>query len=119
VFSGPDTLWQWTPADLVEVSGPGRGNGPALELVTGIQLDPVHGRVFVADPEASALLSVDLDSGDRTVVSGPGVGDGPGLWSTVRCVYDSGRNVLYAVDNQTDAILVVEVDGGDRVVLSR
>lgn len=64
--------------DRTLVSGLGVGNGLELLHPTGAVFDDT-GRLLVADSVGRAIISVDLDTGTRSLVTGATRGDGPML----------------------------------------
>ncbi len=67
-------------AGRTELSGPGRGRGPAFAGIADLAVAP-DGTVYVLDSALGAVLAVDPRTGDRTVVSSTAleIGSGPAL----------------------------------------
>jgi hypothetical protein len=109
-------------ADRTTVSSATVGTGPALGYPSGIDLDATNGRVLVADPGfgggLSALVAVDLGTGDRTILSGSGVGTGPQFGDPWDVALDSTNNRAIVADRLEVAVLLVDLATGDRTVLS-
>lgn len=108
------------------------GTGPGLDFPTSIALDtsdPAKPRLFVADADLDAVVSVDLNTGNRTVLSDDDdesngnaeVGAGIGFRSPQSITLDNrdpDNLKLLVVDSSLDAVIAVDVATGNRTVLS-
>jgi DNA-binding beta-propeller fold protein YncE len=101
--------------DRTEISGASVGSGPALQVATGIALDLVNGRAFLADSSADAVIAVDLATGDRTVFAEGLSGSTNGLTSLV---LDAAGNRLLVTDMATDSIHAIDLLTGDTTLFS-
>lgn len=115
------------------LSGEGAGAGdlfqaPAslsLDVETGLygQVDSA-GQVVVADPEAAALVTVNLATGARTVLSGGPAGTGPAFTAPKGVAFDPGDGTATApsrylvVDEDANALFAVDPANGARTILS-
>ncbi len=74
------SVFDRTLSGRTELSGPGRGRGPAFAGIADLAVAP-DGTVYVLDVALGAILAVEPRTGDRTVItSGPlGIGSGPSL----------------------------------------
>ena len=115
------------------LSGEGAGAGdlfqtPAslsLDVETGLygQVDSA-GQVVVADPEAAALVTVNLATGARTVLSGGPAGTGPAFTAPKGVAFDPGDATASApsrylvVDEDANALFAVNPANGARTILS-
>lgn len=86
-----------------------------------IALDSINNRVLVLDAYLSdAVISVDLDSGMRTIVSDAITPDqNNALINPSSLVLDSVNNVVLVSDVTLQAILAIDLMTGQRVFLSR
>ncbi|UTW47037.1 hypothetical protein [Bacterioplanoides sp. SCSIO 12839] len=108
------------------------GTGPGLDFPTSIALDssdPANPRLFITDADLDAVVSVDLNTGDRTVLSDDDdesngnaeVGTGIGFRSPQSITLDNrdpDNLALLVVDSSLDAVIAVDVASGNRTVLS-
>lgn len=102
------------------VSGAGIGTGPTLGYPSGIALDTASARLLVADPGfgggLSALVSVDLADGARTIISGPGIGAGTAFQDPWDVAVDVPAGRAFVVDRGLLAVVAVDLATGDRSV---
>lgn len=88
--------------DRQVVSGPGRGDGPALGWPVGLAWD--GGSVLLTDEDADAIVRVDLATGNRTGVTDPGK-PGLRLYRPVSLAVAAGR-ILVADPGIADLVEV-------------
>jgi hypothetical protein len=113
------------------LSGEGAGAGDAFQAPAGLTLDvdtglfgqvDSAGLVVVADPEAAALVSVNVASGTRTVLSGGPAGTGPAFAAPKGVAFDPGDSTVPArylvVDEDANALFAVDPANGARTILS-
>jgi hypothetical protein len=97
-----------------------RGVGPRLELPNGIVLDdtafPLAPRALVLG--GSAILAVDLVTGDRTELSSFNVGSGDPIAYAVRGAIRRSDSTLLVVDSFRGSLHFVRLDNGDRSIVS-
>ena len=108
------------------------GSGPGFEGPTAITLDssdPANPLLFVTDLTRDAVLSVDLNTGNRTVISDSndesngnaevGAGSGFGFPQSITLDNrDSDSPRLLVVDSGRDAVIAVDIATGNRTVIS-
>lgn len=114
--------------DRSELSGPGRGAGPpfagAQRLAASFppgQLDGCAPRVVVIDHPLggpTALLAVELASGDRTILSDATTGLGPTLLVPSALEILHGAATATVLDRARPAVFEVDLASGDRSVLA-
>jgi hypothetical protein len=108
--------------DRTLVSSIDRGSGNELGFARAIVLDRTNaasGRAFVTEGDHTVLLSLDLESGDRSVFSEyPSPGSGVAISYPGDMVLDQRNERLLVADQLKDAIMGVAVATGNRVVLS-
>jgi hypothetical protein len=93
--------------------------GADFDSTRGIYVDAANDRLVVVDDQVTALVLVDLDTGDRSLVSPrPPVGTGPGLVDPLGLALDSEAGVLYVADDGQAAILSIQLETGERAVLA-
>jgi DNA-binding beta-propeller fold protein YncE len=106
-------------------AGSSVGAGPPLALAMDLAIDLSSKRAYVFG--GTALLSVDLTSGDRTLIStdskfatpeGSLRGTGPAISGTVAGALDLAHNRAYVGDADLDAVIAVDLATGDRSFLS-
>lgn len=110
--------------DRTFLSGPGvdgRGTGPAVGS-RGIALDPSDpGRLLATDFALDAIISVDIETGDRVIFSAAGTGTprgaGPGFNNPFGI--DVGPDgTVYASDMGLQAVFRVDPDGNRTIISS-
>lgn len=99
------------------VSDPVRGSGPDWNNPTGIVIEPGDQTAIVADDGGSAIIRVDLATGDRTIVSGLGIGSGPPFQSPSDVAFHPSGASVMVPDFAADTILDVNLTDGSRTVL--
>ena len=119
--------------ERVLVADDATGSGPVLKGPRAVSLDIPVGptgqsmpatRVLVVDEDLSALLYVDLASGNRTVIADSSTGAGPALDVPVAVTIqpaDEVAGVPYralVLDIGLDALVAVDLATGDRTVIS-
>jgi hypothetical protein len=115
------------------LSGEGAGAGDAFQSPAGLTLDvetglygqvDAAGQVVVADPDAAALVSVDLGTGARTVLSGGPAGTGPAFAAPKGVAFDPGDGTAtvparyLVVDEDANALFAVDPANGARTIVS-
>lgn len=95
----------------------GVGTGPHVFEAIASAYDPVNHQLFVSDDSTQKIVSVDLNSGNRTEVSSENLGSGAPLKSYF-VIYDADEEVIYSADYQLDTIVKIDVATGDREILS-
>ncbi len=102
------------------VSDANTGTGIQMTNASVFVLDVANGRAIVGDGTdrgelAGILLSIDLETGDRTLVSGRGVGIGPRFFSLDSVVYDMPNDRVLALAH---SLFEVSLSTGDRSIIS-
>ncbi len=100
-------------------------NGPAFIGPINIAYDATNDRMLVTDLDtsvvnatdvnATAIISVDLDNGDRSILSDAGVGSGPEFESLVNLTV--GDNQVFVTDIDATSIFSVDLTTGNRTPL--
>ncbi|MEO0461188.1 MAG: hypothetical protein AAF219_10120 [Myxococcota bacterium] len=93
-----------------------------MGILSGIAIDRLRDEAVVADYNIDALISVDLDSGNRRIISRGGpdmIGVGPKFQIARDVVVDAARDRALVADSELLAIVAVELASGDRSILSR
>ena len=67
---------------------------------------------------AGGMITVDLDTGNRTVLSSTTVGNGPPLGTVLASALDSAGNRVLAVGQNDWGLVAVDLTSGDRTLLS-
>lgn len=88
----------------------------AIDATTRIAL--VADRGDVSGTSESALVEVQLETGDRRIISGRGVGAGPAFRSLIDVALDPLRSRVLVLDFRLRALIAIEPAGGDRLILS-
>ncbi|QIL89275.1 hypothetical protein GNX18_05475 [Microbulbifer sp. SH-1] len=123
--------------DRVVIADSVTGAGDVMQYPVSVSLDAANNRVLMLDALSgkSAIVAVDLDTGDRSVISGYDLGpDGErnsgdeqlfGGGSPFNpeadladAVLDAGQRILYVTDNASGSLIAVDIDSGDRVLVS-
>ncbi|MHC4471742.1 MAG: IPT/TIG domain-containing protein [Planctomycetota bacterium] len=106
--------------NIVEVTTEGwvRNVGPTMRSPELVASDPANGRAFVFDAATAAILSVDLETGQRTPISDEVHGIGPRFVSPRGMALDLARGRALLADDGLDALLAVDLATGDRSLLS-
>ena len=109
-------------ADRVIISSDAIGTGPKLSLgfSSGIAWDSIRNRVIVSDYNLSTLVSVNPQTGDRTILSdGVKIGLG-GNMNTYGVEYDAqnDRALVYSNSNLGASLLAVNLSTGARTTLA-
>jgi len=112
------------PADGTRalLSGAGMGSGPELAFAQGLALDGgqalVSAFVLAGETSRSAVLTIDLASGDRALLSGLDVGSGPELSGAGGLALDARRRRALVMDAGRRELVAVDLASGARSVLS-
>jgi hypothetical protein len=90
--------------------------GESVAVIGALAIDPLRGRLLLADSVTGMLLSV--RDGHGTLVSGSRRGNGlvPGLATSL--TVDAANHRGYSVDGSRDLIVSIELDAGHRVLVS-
>ncbi|MGL6161659.1 hypothetical protein [Microbulbifer sp.] len=117
-----DTLNTDTTAASAEIIS---RTDPELVFPSTSALDSANNRALVADPELGSLVSVELDTGLRTIVSGADpenegsqIGAGTAFSSPNAVALDALNNRVLVADTGTDSLFSVDLTTGNREVLS-
>ncbi len=106
-----------TSGDRSVVSDDVTGSGPAFDTPDLLAIDADDNRLVIFDSGLSALLVVDLATGNRTIVADNGsVGIGPNFDSIFDIAVDAANNVAYLEEAPND-YLAVNLVTGDRSLL--
>jgi len=94
-----------------------RNTGPAIALPSGVALDAERNRALVVDfglDGPSALLAIDLATGDRQIITGVG----PEIIGPVGIAVDPGRDVILLTSYGVYGLLAIDIPTGQRVIAS-
>ena len=98
------------------------GSGIDLNFPTGIALDSAGTTAYVISFNSSAIFSVDLTTGDRTIVSSgdtsPPVGIGPAFDFPWGIVLNPVLPQAYVMEASVDALFSIDLSTGDRTIVS-
>ena len=83
------------------------GAGPALPTSLHLAVDPSAVAAYVTNAAGTAMLRIDLPTGDRTVIADGVVGTGPALSGASAITVDSASGLVY-VANSNDTILSID-----------
>lgn len=84
-------------------------------------LDESENRLLVGDSDLDMVLSVDLETGERSVVLSRGRGEGARIIQPSDALFDEREQVAYVLDggsNTNEKLLRVDLESGDRAVLA-
>lgn len=95
-----------------------KGSGPVFERPEDLVLDLVNDRILIGDAWASAIVEVNLTTGNRKIISGSSIGAGQALEYPQGLALDISKNLLYVADNGQNIILSVDIETGDRSIIS-
>lgn len=106
-----------------EISGPGRGSGPALESPQKLAVDPVAGIAYVVQQWDSLdaplqVLKIDLVTGDRVTIASDSVGSGPVLSSSNGIAFNPEMDQLYFADGGAGALIALNLSDLSREIIS-
>ncbi|MFC6979365.1 hypothetical protein [Microbulbifer taiwanensis] len=91
---------------------------PVFDKPYGLALDSANNRALVADEGLDSLVSVDLDTGRRTILSGGNTGSGAAFDDPRGVALDSANSRALVTDTGLGALLAVDLSNGDRTTLS-
>ena len=103
------------------------GSGPLLLYPRALAMDVANDRLIVADEFADALVSVDTQTGDRTLLTdagnrrlifGTGNTTGTIYTAPTAVAADPAQGVLYYGDFTVDALFEVDLAGGTPTIIS-
>ena len=82
--------------------------------------DASRNRALIIDIAAGSLLSIDLQTGERTILSNNDVGNGPGLGFPESLALDTANNraIVLDVDFPAATVLTVDLNTGDRNIVA-
>ena len=109
--NGNRTLFSNSPAN-------GTGAGLVFARPTNLVLDAANNRALVIDATLSALIAVDLTSGDRTLISNSTTGSGPDFFAPQGLAFDGANNRALVADGGLDALIAVDLNNGNRTIVS-
>lgn len=98
--------------------GASHGTGPALGLPTSMALDQAGNRLLVSDFSYSAVVSIDLATGDRTIVSDANRGGGEPLVRPHTIVLTSDGKRAMVLDEVLQAVVSIDLEDGDRRIVA-
>jgi streptogramin lyase len=107
----PDT------GDRSILTGPGVGNGPAIEGPNDVILGPQGSAIYVSAGTSHSIVRVDPQTGDRTLISGPSRGTGAFLDHPAGLARTANGD-FYTFDADTEAVFFVDGVTGDRRIVS-
>jgi hypothetical protein len=102
-----------TTGNRLEVSGSGRGTGPAITATSGIALNPTSGLLTVLDSN-NKLYSVDPANGNRTLLNGTG----PSVSGFNELVFDSLNQRVLGVNSSATVVVAINPNTGARTTIS-
>lgn len=106
-----------TSGDRSILSDDVTGSGPAFDTPDLLAIDADDNRLVIFDSGLSALLVVDLATGNRTIAAdNVSVGIGPAFDSILDIAVDAANDVAY-VEEAPDDYLAVNLATGDRSLL--
>jgi hypothetical protein len=113
-------------ADLMDGSTTPLSNESDEELfnisqIRSTGLDEQNNRLLVADSDFDYILSVDLDSGERSEFAANGIGEGKRLLATRALALNENNGVAYLLDdggNSREVLIEVDLGTGNRKVLT-
>lgn len=79
-----------------------------------LTLDNTNDRALVLNISLSALVPIDLTTGNRTIVSDDNIVTGKALPFPVAIALDSTKKCALVVDNDLDALVAIDLDTGNR-----
>lgn len=98
-------------------------NEPLISNLQTLTLDAERNRVLIvsrSEEQRSKLISVDLDSGERTLFSDETKPNNLNLFSGLtEVIYDESMGFALVADSEQGAILAIDIITGERVFLSR
>jgi DNA-binding beta-propeller fold protein YncE len=98
--------------------GAARGTGPVLGLATSLALDQANNRLLVGDFAFSAVMAIDLATGDRTIVSDLKRGGGEPLVRPHTIVLTSDGTRAMVLDEVLQAVVSIDLATGDRRIVA-
>ncbi len=103
---------------VTELASDQAGTGTPVIDVSGLVLDKKNNRLLFSDKTLSAVIELDLESGDRQVLSQAGVrGDGDDFSAVSSLTFDADSNQLFAANPDARNIMSIDANSGDRRVI--
>jgi DNA-binding beta-propeller fold protein YncE len=84
-----------------------------------IAFDAANNRVLVTDSGLSALMAVDLTSGERSIFADLEIGSGPPFTYVQGIAVDADNRRAFVADGDLEALFVVELGSGERAIASK
>ena len=104
------------------ISNNSTGLGDEFKKLSDMVYDADNNRVLVIDSDNSsfntALFSVNLTTGDRTVLSNKNIGSGINFGTPSNIIMSKSKR-LFVTDSTHNAILAVDINSGDRAIISK
>lgn len=98
--------------------GAARGTGPLLGLTTSLALNQAGDRLVVGDYASSAVMAIDLATGDRTIVSDLNRGGGEPLVRPHTIALTSDGKRAMVLDEVLQAVVSIDLVTGDRRIVA-
>ncbi|HEU4655500.1 MAG TPA: hypothetical protein VFS47_16045 [Steroidobacteraceae bacterium] len=95
-----------------------RNNGPAMSYVPGMDFDPTHHRLLLADFERRQILAIDSTTGISSVFAGYDSASAAPLTAVSNVALDAAHSRLIAVDYLGDQLVGIDLTNGTRDLLS-
>src|SRR5690242_5490613 len=86
----------------------GVGGGQGFGDIAGMAMDEANDRLLLVDAAASALIAVDLGTGNRLVLSDAIAGSGPALDSPTGLTLDLPNDRVFVTDAGRNAVLSID-----------
>lgn len=96
------------------------GSGISLERAEDVVVDLTNNRGFIADLDINGVISIDINTGDRTILSSSEAAMGTGIAFTYineLCLL-SNNTRLFAADRIGKRVIEVNLNTGDRTLIS-
>jgi hypothetical protein len=105
---------QLTTGVLADFASNDIGTGVYLDNIQGMVLDGTKGALYVTDATSSNVISIDLETKNRTLISSPN--NEGGLIPVLQGVsINSEENVLYVLDQKQSELYQIDIETGSRV----
>ena len=92
----------------------------STQIIGGMTLDRLSDRLLLTDNENGRLLSLDLETRQRTVISSPGLpNDVNALITPLEAIFGMSREFIYIVDATVSVVFAVDEKTGYRVIIAR
>lgn len=103
---------------VVAAEDVGAGEVPFNLYGLGVDLAAQTAYAAKSNGSGSAVIAIDLATGDRTELSGPSSGSGVAFQSLGDAAYDPGKGLYYVLDPTAATVVVVDVATGARTTVS-